>query len=266
VKVTGGRMSIMAKHLVAIAVVVAGVAAPLAGQRDGNHGGLDSHGGVASHSTPIVRGGSPPMMARPTTVGVEQYRIGQSSGPILINRYVPVAPEHRVGFGGGEVNHRRNSAGEHREHRVIPEALFSVGLPYSVTYVGPTLSDGLDSGSYENHAMTAPLPPAMYSNEPAAQPVQEQVEAPVAPTSTYRPEYQRALPPRAEPEPQIAVTLVFKDGRPQEQIYNYMLTRTKLYVQGSRLREIAVADLDLDATTKVNHEAGVDFRLPDSGR
>jgi hypothetical protein len=62
------------------------------------------------------------------------------------------------------------------------------------------------------------------------------------------------------------VTLVFKDGRPREQIHNYMLTRTTLYVQGKRLREIAVADLDLDATAKVNREAGVDFRLPDSGK
>ena len=62
------------------------------------------------------------------------------------------------------------------------------------------------------------------------------------------------------------MTLVFKDGRPSEQIHNYMLTRTMLYVQGDRLREIAVADLDLPATEKVNREAGVDFRLPDGGQ
>ena len=257
-------MSIMTRHLFAAVLVIAGVAAPLPAQRNGNHDGVDGHGGVALHSMPISRGGSGPIMRISPTVGVEQYRIGQSSGAILVNRYVPVAPEHRVGFGGGEVNHRRNSDGERREHRVIPGALFSVGLPYSVIYVGPTLSDGPDSDSYENSPMTAPLAPVMYSNEPTPQPVQEQIEAPVAPTSTYRPEYQRALFPRVQPEPQIAVTLVFKDGRPQEQIYNYMLTRTKLYVQESRLREIAVADLDLDATVRVNREAGVDFRLPDS--
>ena len=264
-------MSIMTKHLFAAALVIAGVAAPLSAQRNGNHDGVDGHGGVALRSTPIARGGSGPIMRMSPTVGVEQYRIGQSSGAILVNRYVPVAPEHRVGFGGGEVNHRRNSGGERREHRVIPDALFSVGLPYSVIYVGPTLSDGPDSDSYENSPMTAPLAPELLSAEPSVQPVQpagepvqQQVEAPIAPSSTYRPEYQRALFPRVQPEPQIPVTLVFKDGRPQEQIYNYMLTRTKLYVQESRLREIAVADLDLDATVRVNREAGVDFRLPDS--
>jgi hypothetical protein len=110
--------------------------------------------------------------------------------------------------------------------------------------------------------MTAPGP------DSDVQPVQQQAEAAPepAPVSAYRPVYQRPLSPPAEPEPEDAVTLVFKDGRPREQIHNYMLTRTTLYVQGKRLREIAVADLDLDATAKVNREAGVDFRLPDSGK
>ena len=88
-------------------------------------------------------------------------------------------------------------------------------------------------------------------------------QAQAAPDSSFRPVYQR---PQAEPAAEDAVTLVFKDGRPSEQIHNYMLTRTMLYVQGDRLREIAVADLDLPATEKVNREAGVDFRLPDGGQ
>ena len=37
--------------------------------------------------------------------------------------------------------------------------------------------------------------------------------------------------------------------------------RTTLYVQEARRREIAVADLDLAATEKVNREAGLDFQL-----
>jgi hypothetical protein len=58
------------------------------------------------------------------------------------------------------------------------------------------------------------------------------------------------------------VTLIFKDGRSPEQIQNYMLTRTTLYVQETRLREIPVDQLDLPATQKVNKDAGVDFQLP----
>ncbi|MBW4037325.1 MAG: hypothetical protein HIU91_00365 [Acidobacteria bacterium] len=60
-----------------------------------------------------------------------------------------------------------------------------------------------------------------------------------------------------------AVTLVFKDGRPPETIHNYALTRTTLYVTDSKPREIAVDDLNLPATEKVNREAGVKFQLPD---
>jgi len=59
-----------------------------------------------------------------------------------------------------------------------------------------------------------------------------------------------------------AVTLVFKDGRAPEKIHNYALTRTTLYVTDGRRREIPVASLDLAATEKVNHAAGVQFQLP----
>jgi hypothetical protein len=59
-----------------------------------------------------------------------------------------------------------------------------------------------------------------------------------------------------------ALTLVFKDGRPQEKIYNYALTRTTLYVTDGRRREVPVASLDLAATEKANREAGVQFQLP----
>ena len=67
-----------------------------------------------------------------------------------------------------------------------------------------------------------------------------------------------------EPQPQEAVTLVFKDGRPPEQIHNYLLTGTTLYVQDQHHRDIPLSQLDLIATAKANHEAGVDFRLPDA--
>jgi hypothetical protein len=63
-----------------------------------------------------------------------------------------------------------------------------------------------------------------------------------------------------------AVTLIFKDGRPPEQIHNYALTRTTLYVRDQHHRDIPVDQLDLAATAKVNHDAGVDFQLPATTR
>jgi hypothetical protein len=59
-----------------------------------------------------------------------------------------------------------------------------------------------------------------------------------------------------------AVTLIFKDGRAPEKIYNYALTRTTLYVTDAKRQEIPISALDLAATEKVNRAAGVRFQLP----
>jgi hypothetical protein len=79
-----------------------------------------------------------------------------------------------------------------------------------------------------------------------------------APAQVYRPAY-APQPPPADEE---AVTLIFKDGRPSEQIHNYILTAKTLYVQDERRRVIPVEQLDLAATEKANLDAGVEFQLP----
>ena len=65
-------------------------------------------------------------------------------------------------------------------------------------------------------------------------------------------------------ESEDAVTLVFKDGRPSEQIHNYILTRTTLYVRDQHHRDIPLDQLDFAATQKLNRDAGVDFQLPEA--
>ena len=80
---------------------------------------------------------------------------------------------------------------------------------------------------------------------------------------SYRPNYGA---PRPAPANMEAVTLVFKDGRPPEQIHNYILSRTTLSVLDEHRHDIAVDQLDLAATEKANREAGVDFRLPNAPR
>ena len=64
------------------------------------------------------------------------------------------------------------------------------------------------------------------------------------------------------PEEEETVTLVYKDGRPPLQIRNYILTRSAIYLTGKHFNEIPLSDLDLQATQKVNWDAGVTFRLP----
>jgi hypothetical protein len=64
------------------------------------------------------------------------------------------------------------------------------------------------------------------------------------------------------PAPQQAVTLIFKDGRPSEQIHNYLLTATTLTVLDQKYREIPVDQINLYATEETNRADGIDFRVP----
>jgi hypothetical protein len=71
--------------------------------------------------------------------------------------------------------------------------------------------------------------------------------------------------PSAEPLPLAALTLIFKDGHSQ-QIHNYAITRTKLYLldgaAAGRSLEIPLSAIDLQATEETNRQAGVDFSIP----
>ncbi len=84
------------------------------------------------------------------------------------------------------------------------------------------------------------------------------------------PEYQsKDVPPPppapSEPLSMAALTLIFKDGHSQ-QIHNYAMTRTKLYVldaaAAGRSLEIPLSAVDLQATEETNRQAGVDFSIP----
>jgi len=77
---------------------------------------------------------------------------------------------------------------------------------------------------------------------------------PPAPRMPYRPSAQPSAPAGQE-----SITLIFKDGRPAEQIQNYVLTPTTIY---AGRRNIALDEIDIAATQKANRDAGVDFQLP----
>ena len=204
------------------------------GNRSGNRTGNGSGGAQAAFRGGPVRNGSG-YGGRQPVYGTDRYRR-------------PYLPAYGAGFGYGA------SGWWDTNYPGYDLGYFDSGL-YDSSY------DDSDSGYAAPAAAPADAAPAPYY--PGGYGPQPMEQAQAGPYSDYRPVYQR---PQPEPAPENAVTLVFKDGRPNEEIHNYMLTRTTLYVQGERLREIAVADLDLSATEKVNREAGVDFRLPDGGR
>src|ERR1017187_1801733 len=301
-----GRMTAMLRRLIAVALVAGGVALPLCAQRGGGargggsvghsggfagHSGGFSGGSFAMRSAPAFRSSFAPA-GRTSFMGAPQYRSGYApAGRASLTGAQRQVIGNRTGngtngttgaqaaFRGGPVRNgpgyggRQPVYGPDRYRRPYLPA-YGLGFGYGssgwwdTNYPG-YFDSGLYGSSYDDSdsgyaapaaapadAAPAPYYPGGYGPQPT-----EQAEA--GPDSDYRPVYQR---PQPEPAPENAVTLVFKDGRPTEEIHNYMLTRTTLYVQGERLREIAVADLDLAATEKANREAGVVFRLPDGGR
>lgn len=68
--------------------------------------------------------------------------------------------------------------------------------------------------------------------------------------------------PGFAPAPTGALTVIFNDGRPPEQIHNYLLTADSLTVLDSHYRQIPLAQIDVAATEQANRAAGVDFRVP----
>jgi hypothetical protein len=107
--------------------------------------------------------------------------------------------------------------------------------------------------------------PPQYDSQGYEEPPPADTEQPV-----FHDNYEAAgemPPPPPPPSPQVpenedATTIVFKDGRPPEQIHNYALTRTTLFVLDQQRRDIPLDQVDLAATEKANRAAGIRFQIP----
>jgi hypothetical protein len=98
----------------------------------------------------------------------------------------------------------------------------------------------------------APQPIIIYANPPAPVATEERV-----------PEEHAASAPASEPIELPTTILVFRDQH-REDIKNYAIVGDTLYVflpDGLR-KKVALSDLDLSETIKVNDDRGVDFRVP----
>ena len=271
------------RRLAAVALLL-GVALPVWAQHGGSHGGGSGGfhgGGFSSHSAPSFHGGfgashggfsssAPSRFAggfRPVPSRQFTPRYGGAAG-LTANRMRSFSPAYRMRSGAGRDFARppydRNWDGHHprRPYRPIYRSGFVYAVPQYTGWIGPQYFDypydsGYDDGtsysqdsSYTGNGGYAQPddqgPPPPY--EPPAEPVQPSATAASVPENTE------------------AITLVFRDGRASEQIHNYILSRTTLSVLDGRHRDIPVDQLDLAATEKANHEAGIDFRLPNASR
>jgi hypothetical protein len=216
----------------AIALLAIGITLPVCAQHGGGHGGFGaaSRGGFSGRSSAPARAASAPRFsgnARP--------------GP---------APAARMRYSGGATGrgYDRDSRGRRRPYRP--------GFGYGVSpWIGP---------AYGSYGWAAPD----YSGAPDDGGSDSASAYPDYTSQGYAAQGYNGPPAEQKPAPETmdAVTLVFKDGRPAEQIHNYILTRTTLSILDQHHRVIPVAELDLAATQKANHDSGVEFKLPDASR
>ncbi len=250
-----------------------------------------------SGAAPTYRGGSIPMQVT-DSMGATQFNGYRGAG------VAPGPSRSGQNGGGGQYGgadqsnwHHGHGGGGHdgedgdRWPGLTPyEAGLGLGFPYvSGFWLNPYELDFLDSGPGDDSANAAPQQPqydpsvangaqndaqsqpqpydAQNDAQSQPQPVaQDPVPGPYAPSAYPAAQAYAPSPLSPDLEDESAVTLVFKDGRPSVQIHNYILTRTTLYVSGQHRSQIPVDQLDLAATEKVNHDAGVDFQLPDAVR
>lgn len=250
------------RRLAAAALALA-IGLPACAQRGrGGHAGFTARGTPAGRSAPTLHG-----------FGGPAYGARRLPAPGL--RYPARPPIHRPTFYRGG-NHRFVVRSyPYYGFGFYPSAVY---LPYS----------GFYDDSFDNDDIAQP--PAPDSSYPAPdagypQPMPEYGYAYPQPTPAYpvSPQPAPATPypdpapnpgyvPQAAPAaPQMqnvpgsseSVILIYKDGRPPEQIQNYLATRTTLTIlDGGRPRVVPLADLDLPATISANRQTGVDFRLP----
>ncbi|HEX5284858.1 MAG TPA: hypothetical protein VFW30_12125 [Bryocella sp.] len=272
----------------AAAALALAVALPATAQRGGGHAGFSGHSAPAARSAPAFHGNFAPSAAHryngvPLVHPPVAYPSGVRTLPPPLH-YPVAAPVHRPLF--YQPNHGGTSNGTHRynNHR-YPYPKYAYAFYPSAVYVG---SNGLFDDSFDDYdTPQQPAPEPDYSNNyppdyayPQAAPPLDSGYAypqpPSPPEYSYaypQPEPEYAQPAPAAPQMQYApgsadtVTLIFKDGRPPEQIQNYLATRTTLTIldKGHR-REVALNDLDLPATMKANRETGVNFELPATAR
>lgn len=224
--------------------------------------GFASHGAPSFHSGAAFRSGfgsssayryAGGPLARSPYGYAPSVRTLSSSG-----RYAPTVSTVRPAFYQGSrvfPERRRFYSGRGPGFYSYPVIVVPGYLPYADAddYVDQPYDDLSTDGSEA-------APPAVIDNGDAEPP------PPYEPELPYEPAPPQAAPSAAAqpaPVPADTVTLIFKDGRPPEQVQNYLATRSTLTViDGEHHHDIPLADLDIPATVKANSDTGVGFQLP----
>ncbi|MFZ0298792.1 MAG: hypothetical protein WAM13_10635 [Candidatus Sulfotelmatobacter sp.] len=138
--------------------------------------------------------------------------------------------------------------------------------PYVYAVPEPYTADVLDNGAFDDNDPNYQGGPTVFDRRgdgPSSYipPGYESNPVPTQTEPTPAPEY--ASDSQPSPDPTV---LVFKDGH-QLEIGNYAVVNQTLYdLTPGHPRRIALADLDLPATQKLNDDRGITFDLPPSAQ
>jgi hypothetical protein len=151
--------------------------------------------------------------------------------------------------------------GQHHHHHYVdyaPTIVYAVPVPYAADNVAQ--DENADADAPENDPEYRGGPTVFDRRGSGAESYMPPMRDVPSSRSIQRAE---AEPPVEEP-PLEPTTLIFKDGHKQD-VANYAIIGTTLFdLTPGHHHKILVADLDLDATRKLNDEHGVTFRLPKS--
>lgn len=158
-----------------------------------------------------------------------------------------------------------NGDGRHHHHHFVPYTPPFVYAPYPYSIDIGAAEDGSDNSDYSATDDDANYQggPTIFDRRGSGRdsyvpPVRDVRSRPAAQGNITDPPADLATDtPTQEP-----TLLVFKDGRKLE-VGNYAIVGATLFdLTPGHPRKIALADLDLEATTKQNEDRGIIFRLP----
>jgi hypothetical protein len=128
-------------------------------------------------------------------------------------------------------------------------------VPYAWDYGADPAYTGYVAGTFDTTPYSGYPYPPQYAPPPS-------YYSPPPVNSTPEPQsYQQRRSDRASDEFAEPTVLVFRDGHRQE-IANYAIMGSTLFVLSGPRSRIPIAELDIPATERVNQSRGVDFHVP----
>ena len=195
--------------------------------------------------------------------------------------YTRLGPDHAHGpWNGHDHDHDHDHDHHHRGvywgGYVYPYYSYYSYYPWYYTgpiftgYVDPWLfaPDNYDSNDYGNYGGYVPAPYRDYGTQPSQPYPQEYYEGEPAAVGqafgrgSYSGQSEVSSAAASAPAKTSALTVIFNDGRPPEQVRNYILMADKLTVFDPQYRQIPLDQIDITATQQANKAAGIDFRVP----